>query len=181
MKRQVMERDQTEKTAVERPQRQRTPEPGRRRSGASRTLIIALILSVIGFAALAVVILNAGEEPVETTDLPDTWDTLDRDGGTPLGLGEGKRSAIVIIGAQDRVCWSGYIGSKAIEGCGKKQFDVSGAPSTLGVNARHKEPTRAFIGVATWNGDGNLRLDGDTSRKKFGLVSVTIYPPKPEK
>jgi hypothetical protein len=140
-----------------------------------------VILSVVAFAALVIVILNAGEEPLETTDLPDRWYALDRDnGGTPVDLGEGNRTAIVIVGAHDGVCWAGYIGSGAIEGCGTNQFQVTGAPSTLGINARSKEFRSAFLGVTAFSGDGNLRFGTDTTRKRLGVVSITAYPPKPE-
>src|SRR5688572_1961570 len=122
MERQVMDRsDEAEPRVTERPQ---SPQPRRvkvkpERTGPGRTLIVALILSVIAFAALAVVILNSGEEPVERTDAPDRWDAIEPGEGTLLNLGEGGRAATVIISAQDDVCWTGYIGSAEVEGCGE--------------------------------------------------------------
>jgi hypothetical protein len=172
-------RDETEQTVVERPQRPQAPRPTRQGTGPNRTLIIALILGVIGFAALAVVLLNAGEEPVETTDVPESWDSVSPGEGTPVDLGSGRRTAAVIVGVQGNICWSGYIVSAAIEGCGTQQFDVTGAPAVLGANVRHQETQGAFIGISAWTSDGLQRLTGDTTRKRLGLVSITASIPKP--
>ncbi|MGH2808036.1 MAG: hypothetical protein ACRDKT_12265 [Actinomycetota bacterium] len=182
MERQVMERrDQDEQTAVARPPRPPRRRPTRQDGGPSRRiLVVALILAVIAFVALGIAILNAGEEPIERADAPEQWDSINPGKGTPLDLGAGRRAATVIISAQDGVCWSGYVGSAEVEGCGEKQIDVTGAPAVLGANVRHTETTKAFIGIAMWSDNGNQRLIGDTTRKKLGLVSITGYPPKPQ-
>jgi hypothetical protein len=181
MERQVMDRtDDAEPKVVDQPQRPQAPRPPKQRTGPNRTLIVALILSLIAFAALAVVILNSGEEPVERTDAPDRWDAIEPGEGTLLNLGEGGRAATVIISAQDDVCWSGYIGSAEVEGCGEQQIDVIEAPAVLGANVRHDQTGKAFLGIAMWSDNGNQRLVGDTSRKPLGLVSITGYPPEPQ-
>lgn len=173
-------RDEAEPTVVERPQRRvEKGGPRVREEGPNRRiLVVALILSVIAFAALAVTVLNAGEGPVEATDSPEPVDAVEPGTGTPIDLAEGNRSAIVLVEAQDETCWRGYIGSETIEGCGTQQFDVSGSPKLLGANVRHDNTERAFIGLTIWDAAGEETLAFDTTRKPLGLVSLSTYPPK---
>ncbi len=152
-----------------------TAAPGRARQGPSRVLIALLIGALIAVGAAIVIILNFGDRPALPTDRPEEWDAVDAAEASPLDVGNGDYEATVVIGAQDKTCWTGFVVSEPIDGCGRAVYEVTGAPRALGLNVRHDSATRAFLGLAAWAGDE--QLDKLETKKKFGVVALTVYPP----
>jgi hypothetical protein len=149
------------------------------RPRSNRILAFSLIAALILGGLLLVTILNAGGY-VAPEDAPSGWDDVDAvDEPKPIDLGEGERTATVVIGAGDNLCWSGYISAQKIDGCGPQVFSVTGAGKTMGANIRHTSTTRAFLGLAVWTGDGDTQLERDQTRKPLGVIAITAYPNQP--
>jgi hypothetical protein len=160
-----------------------TGREGAASSGPNRTLVISVVLTLVLAAALFIVILNAGGPAPDAVESPESWSDIqdgDQAAASSVDLGVGNRSVTVIVGAQEKTCWAGFIVSEEIEGCGRVVYDVTGAGRNLGANVRSLAETKAFVGLAVWNERGTSLLESGVTRKKLGVVAFTAYPEPPD-
>ena len=136
-------------------------------------IVIAIVTVAV---AVVLVVVNVGR-PNDPTIAPTGWEEPDLDAAEAIDLNDDEFDGVVVIAADEKTCWNGYIADKALEGCGNAYFKVTDAPAVLGVNASSKESEKKFLGLAVWDGDGSRLVDRIETNKRFGIVSLAAELP----
>ena len=140
----------------------------------SRRTPVFVLIGIVSVTGAFLFFLNTGQE-TDPRVTPDTWETPDLNGAKEIDLDDPDgRRAVVVISADDKTCWNGYIGSRALKSCGASSFTVTGAPDLLGVNAKSTHPDKFFLGLAVWDGEGERMIDSISTKKKFGTVALSV-------
>ena len=163
---------------TERPAPTRPPDNRRK----SRLIVLAVVVVVAVAVAAAVFLLNDTDEVHEPLASPEGWDSAGYEGpeaseakteSIDLADKKGEGQVDVIVHAAKGTCWQGYIGSEAINDCGRVIFNVTNAPAALGLNVKSIESTRAFLGVAVVDNEG-ATIERDDTRKPFGSIVLSV-------
>ena len=140
----------------------------RRRSLLIIIGVVALVAAVV--VALAVVpsadpeVDKAGLRPFDAARSEAEKKTID--------LGSGEYEVEVLVQVPEKVCWNGYVGEQAIEGCETTLYDVTGAKNPLGLNATKIDALKTALRVVVlFEGDV---IQQETTKKPNGGVALTV-------
>ena len=152
---------------------------GQRQRRWTPTFIVMGIVVLLTLATVAVLVF--AKAPEDPSEAPDRWDSLDFEPERDIPAESGSIDlrerrgveASVVVHAAEKVCWNGYVGSELIEGCGRAIYEVSNAPTVLGLNVRSLSEDPLFLGLAVWDADGETKIHSLETKEPFGTLAVT--------
>ena len=146
-----------------------------------RRRTLAVIITVVGVVLIGglVLLLNTGEADDPTVASAEDWERPDVDvpeGGPKLIDLHAPQShrAIAVFNADDSTCWTGFVGEKPVQECGRVIYEVVNAPRNLGVNVRSTELDKRFVGLAVWDEEGETLYQSASASKDFATVALSV-------
>ena len=146
-----------------------------------RRRTLAIIIAVVGLALLGglLFLLNTGEVDDPTVASAEDWERSDVDvpegGPKMIDLhAPHPHRAVVVFSADDDTCWTGFVGSKPVQECGRVIYEVANAPRSLGLNVRSTELDKRFVGLAVWDEEGETLYQSASASKDFATVALNV-------
>lgn len=147
-------------------------EAPRPRDNRRRTVLVIAAIVVLGVSAA--LLLNAAQEDPGPgpNELGEAQDVRGDAPTEKIDLESGENSIEVVVQAPEKVCWNGYVGEHAIEGCGEQVFDVTSVPDVVGVNATKIDALKTPLRISVLLDD--VVIYDESTKEPNGSVALTV-------